>query len=336
MGRLAALFPVVLALGPKENNRASDVTSTTLRDPVDREAESYASFQDVPYASFQHVSAALECARIYLKFLWQFFQPASVLDVGCGSGTWLKACHELGSKTLFGFDGEWSGPSFMIDPDIKFQGIDLNKGFSVPAKVDMAINLEIAEHLEPSIGPQLIECLANASDVVLFSAAYTGQGGHNHINERPHSYWAMLFATHDFVPFDLFRPVFWDNKDVFMWYRQNTFLYVGKNSSSYQQIKSHEVNEMINISFMNCPHPELYDSKCAPSELPPVSFRNHVADLMPSLGRALRRRLNSLVPGRTTHERSAAQPVGTCPTPLYREKSMADPNYLKSETPSRG
>jgi SAM-dependent methyltransferase len=282
---------------------ATDATRIPFRDRVHSEAESYASFQDVPYASFQHRDEAFECARIYLRFLWQFFQPLSILDVGCGSGTWLKACHELGSKTLFGLDGEWNSQSFMIDPDINFQGIDLNRSFSVPTKVDMAINLEVAEHLEPSTGLQLVKCLVEASDVILFSAAYTGQGGYGHINERPHSYWAQLFAAHDFVPFDLFRPVFWDNEEIFMWYRQNIFLYVRKNSASYNKIKGHGANEMKNINFMNCPHPELYDSKCTPS---PVSFRSHLADLIPSLWRALRRRLNILA---TIGRRPGAEPT---------------------------
>ena len=273
---------------------ATDAPSIAHRDRLHSRAESYKSFGDVPYASFQRRDEALECARIYLKFLWQFFQPVSVLDVGCGSGTWLKACHELGSKTLFGLDGEWSSQSLMIDPDINFRGIDLNKPFLVPVKVDIAINLEVAEHLEPPTGPQLIKCLVEASDVVLFSAAYTGQGGYGHINERRHSYWAKLFAIYDFVPFDLFRPEFWDNEHIFMWYRQNIFLYVRKNSTSYRQIKSHGVDEMKNISFMDCPHPELYDSKCAPCELPPVSFRSHLADVIPSLARALRRRFHIL------------------------------------------
>jgi SAM-dependent methyltransferase len=298
-----AILQKVDRLGEREMTDATDTASVAHRDRVHSRAESYERFEDVPYASFQRRDEALECARIYLKFLWQFLQPVSVLDVGCGSGTWLKACHELGSRTFFGLDGEWSSQSLMIDPDINFRGIDLNKPFLAPAKVDMAINLEVAEHLEPSTGPQLIQCLVEASDVVLFSAAYTGQGGYGHINERLHSYWAQLFATYDFAAFDLFRPVFWDNEKIFMWYRQNIFLYVRKNSTSYQQIKGHGVDEMTNISFMNCPHPELYDSKCAPCELPPVGFRRHLADLIPSLGRALRRRLGFLLESGSGHAR---------------------------------
>jgi SAM-dependent methyltransferase len=256
-------------------------TTDTISTPLPNEAV---------YASFQNVPAALESARIYLKFLWRFFQPLSVLDVGCGSGTWLKACHELGSKSLFGLDDTWNSQSLMLDPDINFRGIDLNKPFSIPTKVDMAICLEIAEHLAPSTSPHLIKCLADTSDVILFSAAYTGQGGDNHINEQPHTYWARLFAKHDLVPFDMFRPEFWGNENVFMWYRQNTFLYVRRNSTSYRQITSRGFKEMMNINFMNCLHPELYQSKCVFYESQ-VGFKQHVADLMPSLWRAVRRRL---------------------------------------------
>jgi SAM-dependent methyltransferase len=265
-----------------EGGKMTDTTNTT----------STALPNEAVYESFQNVPAALESARIYLKFLWRFFQPVSVLDVGCGSGTWLKACHELGSKTLLGLDDTWNSKSLMIDPNINFRGIDLNQPFFIPKKVDMVICLEIAEHLAPSTAPHLIKCLGDASDVILFSAAYTGQGGYGHINEQPHTYWARLFADHDFVPFDTFRPKFWDNENVFMWYRQNTFLYVKRDSTSYQQITSHGLKKMININFMNCPHPDLYQSKCVLPELQQqVGFKQHMADLMPSLWRALRRRL---------------------------------------------
>ena len=237
------------------------------------------------------VATSLESARIYLKFLWQFFQPASVLDLGCGRGTWLKACHELGSKTLFGLDGDWNNQSLMIDNDINFQSINLNEPFALPEKVDLAISLEVAEHLEPSTAPQFIKCLAAASDMVLFSAAYTQQGGTNHINEQPHTYWARLFALHDFVPFDLFRPEFWGNENVCFWYRQNTFLYTRKDSAPFRKIKSQGLKEIVDIGFMNCIHPDLYNAKLKDNAKLKLGFKSHIADLLPSAWRAIRRRL---------------------------------------------
>jgi SAM-dependent methyltransferase len=238
-----------------------------------------------------HVTNSIQSARIYLKYLWQYFRPVSVLDVGCGRGAWLKVCHELGSEILLGLDGNWNNPSLMIDSAINFRNVDLNKPFSVLEKVDMVMTLEVAEHLESSIAAQFVKCLTKASDVVLFSAAYVKQGGTSHINEQPHTYWADLFAQDEFVPFDLFRPVFWGNENVDFWYRQNTFLYLKKNSAPYQKIKTRGLMELADISFMNCIHPDLYALHIdKPLPLLP-SFRNSIADLIPSFWRALNRRL---------------------------------------------
>jgi SAM-dependent methyltransferase len=248
-----------------------------------------AEFYDASFYENQ-VADSLRSARIYLKYLWCIFQPASVLDVGCGRGAWLKACHELGSGKLLGFDGEWNNQSLMIDSAIHFQSIDLNKPFSVSGKVDLAMSLEVAEHLEPATAPQFVKCLADASDTVLFSAAYTKQGGMNHINEQPHTYWARLFAAQGFVPFDLFRPVFWDDGDVCFWYRQNAFLYVKKISTACQRLERQGFRELGDTSFMNCIHPDLYNPKAAQAEIVP-GFRDHLMALLPCLIRAAKRRL---------------------------------------------
>lgn len=246
-----------------------------------------ASIYDENFYKSQGASS-LQSARIYLAYLWKYFQPNSVLDVGCGRGAWLKACHELGSESLLGFDGDWNNQPLMIDSAIQFKSIDLNQPFSVPQQVDLAMTLEVAEHLEHSAASQFVKCLTMASDAVLFSAAYTDQGGDNHINEQPHTYWAKLFAANEFVPFDLFRPVFWANKSISFWYRQNTFLYLKKNSTTYQKIKAYGFMELADIGFMDCIHPDLYTIKTGSDP----SFRSHVTDLIPSFMRAIKRRIS--------------------------------------------
>jgi hypothetical protein len=225
------------------------------------------------------VGNSLVSARRYLNHLWKALQPKSVLDVGCGRGAWLKSCHELGATRLLGLDGDWNAQTLMIDDAIEFRSVDLNKRFSVPEKVELTICLEVAEHLAPKVAPQFIECLAESSNVVLFSAAYLNQGGTNHIHEQQHSYWASLFRAHLFFPFDLFRPTFWGDEDIGFWYRQNAFLYVRKDSSEWHLMANSGHKPMTNIDFMNCIHPES------------LSFRSHVVALYPSFVRELRRRL---------------------------------------------
>jgi hypothetical protein len=202
-----------------------------------------------------HGSAA--SAASFLGYLFRFYRPKSVLDVGCGRGTWLKVC-----------------------------AVDLNAPFTAPHKVDLAMSLEVAEHLKPESAQSLVRSLSSVSDVVLFSAAFSGQGGVNHINERYHSYWGELFSSNGFAAFDMFRPKFWTVEAVEPWYRQNTFLYVRRNNQLASLLAQHGIMEIDNIAFMDCVHPWLYEIRAS------QSFTEHLRDLVPSLGRALRRRIS--------------------------------------------
>jgi SAM-dependent methyltransferase len=238
------------------------------------------------------VAESLASARIYLGYLWPYLPARSVLDVGCGRGAWLKACRELGSTELHGLDGSWNESSKLIDGAIRFRSIDLNRPFSLKDRVDLAMTLEVAEHLEPASSGVFVECLSAASDAVLFGAAYSGQGGTHHINEQPHTFWASLFARLDYAPFDLFRPVFWANEDVCYWYRQNTFLYLKRDSASYRKLVAQGFAELRQIAFMDCIHPALYRYKLHPQ----LDFRDDLGDLLPSFLRGIRRRMKARKP----------------------------------------
>jgi hypothetical protein len=199
-------------------------------------------------------------AKIYASYLSNFLVPKTVVDVGCGRGTWLKAFHEIGAKKLVGFDGAWNTQSAMVEKSISFNACDLNKPISVnnSERFDLAISLEVAEHIEPSSALTFVTSLTNLSDIVLFSAAFTGQGGKSHINERKHTDWANQFISLNYEPFDIFRQVFWADDRIPFWYRQNVFLYVHKDSDAYDTIKSKNIASLSNIAFMDCIHPELY------------------------------------------------------------------------------
>lgn len=231
-----------------------------------------------------HVAASLDSGRLVLGHLWQYLQPASVLDVGCGRGSWLAACRELGAETLIGLDGPWNSQAAMIEPAIQFRAVDLNQPFALDAPVELAMSVEVAEHLEPSSSERLIECLTSASEVVVFGAAYVEQGGTHHINERRHSFWAKLFAARGFAVFDLFRPNFWDDARLPFWYRQNTFLYVKRNSRAFERLTAAGLHELRNIAFTDCVHPELFDAKAGVT----ISFRQVVRQFVPSLARSIR------------------------------------------------
>ena len=187
--------------------------------------------------------------------------PKKVIDVGCGRGPWLKAFSDSGSKELVGIDGDWVRQEDMLDKKIKFHSIDLNSSViqnPINKKFDLAMSLEVAEHLKPEQAINFVNYLISFSDTILFSAAFSGQGGTDHFNERPHSYWAKIFITKGYLPYDLFRSKVWENQDIEVWYRQNTFLYLKRDSKFEKKFKEKGIKYISELSLMNCIHPDLY------------------------------------------------------------------------------
>lgn len=168
---------------------------------------------------------AQRSASVVVPFVLELLPPiSSVVDVGCGSGTWLAEFERRGISVIKGYDG---GPPDLSQLQIKadcFERVDLTHLPVVGPRYDLAVCLEVGEHLPASSATKLTKFLADLSDVVLFSAALPGQGGVGHINEQPLSYWRSLFAEHGYVFYDAIRPQLWNDDRIAYWYRQNTVL----------------------------------------------------------------------------------------------------------------
>lgn len=220
-----------------------------------------AKFYDDTFYKNQ-INGSYESAKIYASFLCRIFKFKRVVDVGCGRGSWLKAFKDNGADLLVGYDGKWNNQSNMIEQSIKFAGVDLNKPIKIPKlKFELAISLEVAEHLEEKSARTFVKNLTALSSSVMFSAAFTKQGGVNHINEQPHSYWAKIFNDYEYIPYDLFRPIFWGNPKVENWYQQNTFFYVKKGTKMNRILSEAGYKPIENIAFMDAVHPALYNHK---------------------------------------------------------------------------
>ena len=125
--------------------------------------------------------------------------PEMVLDVGGGDGTMLRHFLSMGAG---GHGTEHPESTFSRPPHLLIP-VDLET-WTLPFQprfYDLVVCIEVAEHLTPARGPILIEELCRASNgSVWFSAAYPGQGGTGHVNERPMVYWSQRFAEHGFLP----------------------------------------------------------------------------------------------------------------------------------------
>src|SRR5579864_3911534 len=133
-----------------------------------------------PYdASFfdQQVVGSITSANVALSLLFEHYKPGSIVDVGCGVGSWLKCAQDLGVEDILGIDGDYVDRSRLLIDPVQFRALDLNERIEVDRRFDLAISIEVAEHLSFYRSETFVADLVKLSDVVLFSAALPYQGG---------------------------------------------------------------------------------------------------------------------------------------------------------------
>ena len=168
---------------------------------------------------------SIASAKHFCAFLTPLLGIESILDVGCGRGAWLREWRNAGVPVAQGVDGPYVRQESLLVPVRDFTVVDLSEAFDLGRRYDLVSSLEVAEHLPRTHSEAFIASLVKHADLVLFSAATPGQGGNNHINERPLSFWQSIFKANGFDAYDIVRPQFRSNRDVEPWYRYNTVLY---------------------------------------------------------------------------------------------------------------
>lgn len=164
-------------------------------------------------------------ASVIVPLLRELLPVRSVCDVGCGVGTWLRCWLEHGVTDVLGIDGDYVARDQLLIPTQYFRTADLSQPVRCSRRFDLAMSLEVAEHLPPARAESFVADLVALAPVVLFSAAIPGQGGTEHVNERWQSYWASRFAREGFVACDVLRPRIWLDDRIEYWYRQNMLLF---------------------------------------------------------------------------------------------------------------
>jgi len=168
----------------------------------------------------------LASARVIVPLVQKLVDCDSVVDVGCGRGAWLRVFLEHGASRVVGYDGAYVDQSQLLIPRSSFRAADLSKPINVTERFDLAVCLEVAEHLPRAAAGNLVQTLTTAAPAVLFSAALPGQGGANHINEQWPLFWQTLFAKYHYRRLDPIRWSVWRNPSVASWYKQNVYLFV--------------------------------------------------------------------------------------------------------------
>lgn len=195
----------------------------------------------------EQMDHSYQSGKIISDLIYQLFPNIeSVIDVGCGVGTWIKAWEDLFNKynvktaRLFGVDNNVASRELMQISNEKYMSIDLCSKYSDVLKVikektkinnfDLLQSLEVAEHIEQKYSENFIQLLTSLSKVILFSAAIPYQGGDGHINEQPPQFWVDLFKRHNFICFDILRERIRNNQNIVPCYRQNAMLFIHKDN----------------------------------------------------------------------------------------------------------
>ena len=238
-------------------------------------------------------SGAANSAAVIVPLVLELLPAKSVVDVGCGEGDWLAVFRRAGLEDVLGLDGAHVERGRLQIPQQYFQVADLSKPLRVDRAFDLAVCVEVAEHLSADCAPAFVESLVRLAPAVLFSAAIPFQGGVNHLNEQWPDVWASLFGQHSYMPIDFIRKRVWKNETVDWWYAQNTILFVHPCLLESSSVLRTE-RERTNPDQLSLVHPRKYLEVATPQPPPPEpswGVKGASQLLMASVRNAIRKRL---------------------------------------------
>ncbi len=126
------------------------------------------------------------------------FSPAKVFDAGCGIGFLVEALWDRGVEAHGCDISEYAISKVRRDVAGYCRIGSVTE--AIEGIYDLAVCIEVLEHLDAEDADRAVERLAAVSDRVLFSSTPTDVGEPTHRTVRPSIYWLQRFARHGFAP----------------------------------------------------------------------------------------------------------------------------------------
>jgi SAM-dependent methyltransferase len=124
----------------------------------------------------------------------------TVCDLGCGSGRYVAEFRRHGVAAQ-GFEYGLTPRLFARARGLMIGRFDLEREPPLPRTVqfDLAMTLEVGEHIPPYLSGQFVRTLVALSDRIIFTAAQPHQEAPGHINCREKAFWRRLFEAEGFT-----------------------------------------------------------------------------------------------------------------------------------------
>ncbi len=176
-------------------------------------------------------------AKVLLPYVLGLVRPLSVVDFGCGIGTWLQVCKDECGCRVIGVDGGAVMSAGLRISEAECISADLRKPLDLQQRFDLAISVEVAEHIPSRCADVFVDTLTRHAPVILFSAGIPHWGGRGHVNEQWQEYWIEKFSQRSYEVIDCLRARFWNDDRLEWWYKHASFLFVARSHlESYQQL----------------------------------------------------------------------------------------------------
>jgi len=164
----------------------------------------------------------MDCDIPPFRYIFEKFSPVSVLDIGCGMGTYIRRFKEWGVEDVLGIERDDMGPEFLVPGGLRLH--NLESVVSLDRTFDLVICTEVIEHLALEYEDRVLDTIVrHASRLIVFSAAQPHQPGIGHVNLKPVSYWAERLRTRgwEILPFPSLSFRLAAN---FSWFKRNSLV----------------------------------------------------------------------------------------------------------------
>lgn len=136
-----------------------------------------------------------ETIPLLVERTWEYFSPQSVIDIGCANGLHMKHFMEKGCNVM-GIEGS-SHFAKHIQENAWYADYlihDIRKPFDLGRKYDLAICIEVLEHLEEKYADIAVKNICNHAHSFLITASDIPKPK-MHINAQKKKYWVQKFES---------------------------------------------------------------------------------------------------------------------------------------------